>query len=72
LADSPFNSFTPDASGQAGEKVENTAIECGHFINESTPAKQAAELGWLLDSGATRAILGDISDFAEFHQWEDQ
>jgi hypothetical protein len=26
----------------------------------------------LLDSEATRAISGDISDFAKFYKWEDQ
>jgi hypothetical protein len=26
----------------------------------------------LLDSGASRAIIGDISDFIEFHEWDDQ
>ena len=33
------------------------------------PEKQ--ESAWLLDSGATRAITGDISDFVEWHEWEE-
>ncbi|OQD78931.1 hypothetical protein PENANT_c071G04033 [Penicillium antarcticum] len=36
------------------------------------PAEHVQEPGWLLDSGASRAITGDISDFIEFHEWDDQ
>ena len=39
-------------------------------MGDGFSAEKAGDKGWLLDSGATKSITGNINDFVEYNQWE--
>jgi uncharacterized membrane protein YgcG len=63
-----------DSKGRALLAIEMPTVENQTItvIDAATSfsAEKAGDDGWLLDSGATKSITGNINDFVEYHQWE--